>query len=733
MALALALGTLILYWPVTKFQFLNFDDTDFVTTNPRVQAGLTWDSFKWAWHSEVARNWHPITMLTHMLDCQIYKLNAGGHHFTNVLIHTANVVLLFYILTTLTGAVWRCAFVAGLFAWHPLHVESVAWIAERKDVLSTLFWFLTILAYAVYVQVGRAKLPLCPNPKANKGAKQQLCPASEKIYYSLTLLFLALGLMSKPMLVTMPFFLLILDFWPLGRIGIFQSTPVKGHKVKTKVPPFPASLIWEKIPLLVMSIILCVITYLIQQHGGAVVTEHDRPLGTRVENALISYVRYIGKMCWPSNLAGLYLHRGGWPLYWVILAAIALLVVSIIAVMQAGRRPWLAAGWFWYLGTLVPVIGLVQVGMQSMADRFTYVPLIGLFIIISWGGCELAQSWRIPEIAVRLTAIAILVTCLGLTAHQLTYWKDSETFFTRMTNVTEDNYMAHYNLGNLYTRQKKFDEAEANYKAAINEEPNYADAENNYSGLLLDEKRYDEAMQHCLAAIRIRPDFLFYLNYANTVADAASARHDANLFAAAESAYQQALQINPNSSKAHDNFGMTLDAEGKEAEAANEFRQVVRLEPDFELAHFNLANALFHSGKSDDAIPEYRTAIQLNPDRAESYDALGMCFAMKNQMPDAEREFRAVIQLQPGNASGYGNLANAFAAQNRLDDAIPNYLTALRLNPNDFQTEFNLGLTLSRQGKVADAENHYRQALRIKPDYTQAQQALQQLENGGKN
>jgi tetratricopeptide (TPR) repeat protein len=725
-SLVLAAGTLLVYWPVTKFQFVSYDDTDFVTANPHVQAGLTFEGFKWVWHSEVARNWHPMTMLTHMLDCQMFGLNAGGHHLVNVLFHIANAVLLFHLLRLMTAVVWRSAFVAALFAWHPLHVESVAWIAERKDVLSAFFWFLTMWTYVRYVR--------------ELGAQN----SKFKLYYALALLFFALGLMSKPMLVTVPFVLLLLDFWPLARLKPLQTAakaPPESRKRKAQAIPavaagkkiFPGRLLWEKVPFLVMSAGLCVVTYSIQKHGGAMLTGRDLPVASRIENALISYLRYIEKMFWPDHLAGLYLRSGGWPLWLAVLAAVALLIVTIFVVRQRRERPWLAMGWLWYLGTLVPVLGLVQVGMQSMADRFTYVPLVGLFIIVSWGGCELARSMRLPDFALWAAAILALTVCMGLSARQIGYWKDSETLFNRMIAATPNNYMAHYNIANIYSRAGKVDEAAAHYKAALQEEPKYADAHNNFAGLLLEQKRYDEAIEHYSAAIRINPQYIYYFNLANALADAASARHDTNEFAEAVRTYGQALQLDPGACDAHNNLGMTWDAQGREHEAAAEFSEAVRLKPGFELAHFNLANAFSRLGKLEEAIAEYRVAAQLNPDRAETHNGLGIAYAMQNKMNAAAQEFKEVVRLQPDNAAASGNLGNALASENRIDESIPYYLAALRLNPADYQTEFNLGLSLSRRGDRAGAESHYRQALRLKPDYGEAQRALRELEKAVNN
>jgi len=660
-AIALALVTVAVFCPVTSFQFVNYDDTDFVTANPHVQAGLSAEGFKWAWTSEVARNWHPITMFSHMLDCQLFGLEPWWPHFVNLLLHAANTVLLFGLWRRMTGAVWRSAAVAALFALHPLHVESVAWVAERKDVLSTLFWFLTTWAYVRYAEELKVQ-----------GSKL-------KVYYTLSVGLFALGLMSKPMLVTVPFTLLLLDYWPLGRI-----TPGK-----------PAwLLVAEKIPYFLLSAASCVVTFLVQQHGGAMLRLQDFPLGSRVGNALISYVRYIEMMFWPRHLAGLYLRSGPWPRWEVALATLLLLTISVLVFAQRRHRPYLAVGWFWYVGTLVPVIGLVQVGMQAVADRYTYIPLIGLFLMLIWGGWELAGRWHIEKFASAAMAVA-LMACATLTIHQEFYWKDSESLFKRMIDATPNNYMARYNLGNFYSKENRTDEAISNLTAAIQGEPNYAEAHNNLGGIYLDHKRYDEAIQQYRDAARVRPEFLFYFNLANALADAASARHDTNGFAEAQQTYRQALQLNPRSSEAHHNLGMTWQAQGRAAEAMAEFEEAVRLDRD----------------------------------RLDTWTQLGLLYATQNRMPDAERAFRELIRLQPNSAEAFGWLANALAEQNKLTDAVPFYLSALKLNPTDYRTEFNLGLTFSRLGKKDEAAEHYRQALRLHPNYAEAQTALRQLQN----
>jgi tetratricopeptide (TPR) repeat protein len=660
-AIALALATLAVFCPVTGFQFVNYDDTDFVTANPHVQAGLTLEGFKWAWHSEVARNWHPITMFTHMLDCQLFGLRPWWPHLVNLLLHAANTVLLFYLFKRMSGAVWRSAAVAALFALHPLHVESVAWVAERKDVLSTLFWFLTIWAYVRRVEIVNDQLSM--------------------INYFLALFFFAMGLMSKPMLVTVPFTLLLLDYWPLGRMKSCAAA---------------WRLVAEKIPFFALSAALCMVTYQIQQHGGSVLGLQAFPLGSRLGNALVSYVRYIEKMFWPSHLAGLYLRSGEWALWQVALAAFFLLTVSTLVLAEWRRRPYLAVGWFWYAGTLVPVAGLVQVGMQAMADRYTYVPMIGLFVILVWGGWELAGARGLTRYA-PAAAAAALALCAALTLHQEFYWKNSETLYGRMIDATPNNYMARYNLGNLYSRENRTNEAISNLTAAIEGEPNYAEAHNNLGGLFLDQKRYDEALQHYRIAVRVRPEFLYYFNLANALADTASARQDTNEFAEAVDTYQKAMQLNPASSDAHHNLALTWQAQGR----------------------------------PDEALAEFEQAARLDANRADTWTQLGFLCASHNKMPEAERAFRELVRLQPNNADAFGWLGNALGEQSKLADAVPFYLTSLRLNPADGKTEFNLALTLTRLGKRDEAVVHYRQALRINPNYPEAQTALRQLEGAG--
>jgi protein O-mannosyl-transferase len=721
--LFLALITLGAYWPVMRNEFVNYDDTDYVTANPNVQAGLSAKGLAWVWRSEVARNWHPLTMLSHMLDCQLYGMKPWGHHLTSLLLHVANTVLLFLLLWQMTGAVWRCGFVAGLFALHPLHVESVAWVAERKDVLSTFFFLLTLGAYVRYSEIcgavgeGRRLKSEVRSPKSEgKGDCQSPIANCELVYYWAAVGLFTLGLMSKPMLVTVPFVLLLLDYWPLGRFDL--ST--KPSKLKTLV-----SLLSEKVPFLLLSAISCVVTFRVQQSGGAVLDVLNLPLGARVANALVSYARYVGKMVWPEGLAGLYLRKTPWPGWAVVLAAVAVVGVSVTVLRLARRRQYLAVGWFWYLGTLVPVIGLVQVGMQTMADRYTYIPLIGVFIMIAWGGGEGAiADCRLPIANWRWTmAVLVLGVCMVLTRQQLAWWRDSETLFQRMITAVEGNYMAHYNLGNLYSRQDNLVEAVRHYEAALSAEPNYAEAHNNLGGVLLRLRRFDEAVAHYSAAVRVKPEFLYYFNLGNALVDAGKP-------AEAVANYQQALRYDPNSSQAHHNLGLALQAQGKAEEAMPEFRAALRLQPDYESAEHHLANRLADAGRLEEAMAHYAAALRLDPKHAESYNGLGICYAMQGKLAEAERQFQEAVRLKPDYAGAHSNLGNALGAQNKLEEAIPHYQKALEIDPKDYQTQFNLGVSLLRQGRTPEAKARFQEALRLRPDYAEAQKALAGLNSG---
>lgn len=573
LALALACVTLAVYWPVTGHDFINFDDPDYVTLNPVVQAGLTWRGVVWAFTQSHAANWHPLTWLSHMLDCQLFGLDAGKHHLMAALFHTANTVLVLLVLRALTGALWRSALVTAWFALHPLHVESVAWVAERKDVLSAFFGLLTLWAYTRYARAkAAAEAATAVEPVAVAGNQpDQFASATPSdpttapvsatsqaggtiprvtpsprprylVFYWLTLGLFALGLMSKPMLVTWPFVLLLLDYWPLRR---FELRP--GRWEWTKL----GRLVVEKWPVFLLTVASSVTTFVVQRSAGAMASLERTPLDARIINAVVSYVTYLRKMFWPSDLALIYLPPLQWEMDLVALAGASLVLVTV-GVVAAARWRYLPVGWFWYVGTLVPVIGLVQVGNQSMADRYTYLPLLGIFIMLAWGGWDLARSWTAGRWVAGIVATATVVACAGLTHGQLRHWQTSETVFRRCIEVTEDNYLACNNLGSYYLGQNQLEEAEVMFQEALGMRPYYADALLNLGVLYTRQGKIEQATNYLHAAIRIYP------KYAESYGKLAYTMTQEGRFEEALAYYRQAIALQPSLSEAHNNLAWLL-------------------------------------------------------------------------------------------------------------------------------------------------------------------------------
>jgi tetratricopeptide (TPR) repeat protein len=540
----------IAYWPVLSFGFVRFDDPTYVTENPHIVNGLTWSNIQWAFTSGYGANWHPITWLSHMLDVQLFGFDGGAHHLTNVLLHGATTVLLFGGLFKMTGALWQSAVVAGLFGLHPIHVESVAWVAERKDVLSAFFWMLTLWAYAAYVRRPRGSA------------------------YVWVVASFALGLMAKPMVVTLPFVLLLLDVWPLRRVELRE-----GWSTKVR------SLLWEKVPMFALSIASSVITFLVQQRGGAVASGVRLPLVERLGNALIAYASYIGKMLWPLHLAAYYPYPRSLPSTEALVSAMLLIAVSIGAVVSSRRRPYVLVGWLWYLGTLVPAIGIVQVGTQAMADRYTYIPLIGLFIVFAWGIPDAFQRWPQTRIPTAVVAAAVLLSCAAASRVQVRYWESSMTLWRHALDVTTDNYAAHTFYGNALAGRGDAAGAIAEYTEAIRIRPDYPEAHNNIGPALASQGKVDDAVAHFIEAIRLRP------SYADAYGNLGVALATQGKLDLAIDKYHESLRLDPDNARVHANLGLALQALGQTAEAAREFELAVRMNPNSVEAR-NALNAL---------------------------------------------------------------------------------------------------------------------------------------------
>jgi len=575
--LFLTLATLAVFWPVQDHTFVNFDDGRYICENSHVREGVTWKGVFWAFTTMHANFWHPLTWVSHMVDCELYGLNAVGHHLTNLVLHIANTLLLFLVFHRMTHAIWKSAFIAALFALHPLHVESVAWASERKDVLSTFFWVLTMGAYVLYVE--------------RPGLKR----------YLFVLLCFVLGLMAKPMLVTLPFALLLLDYWPLGRWTFKTSAhvcpePIESLNGFNDQRKGVSYLLAEKAPLLVFAAASSIVAFLAQQHGGATKSFASFPIEVRVANAVLSYVGYVGKMIWPRNLAVFYPHPGTAVMMWqAALAILFLLGLSLLTIRLAKGRPYLPVGWLWYLGTLVPVIGLVQVGDHAMADRYTYVPLIGLFIVMAWGFPDLLEKWSHRGVILATLTAGLIVILMICSSVQVRHWKDSITLFTHTLRAAPNNPQAHTNLGVALAEQGRLDEAAWHYAEALRIEPNFLQARINLGGALAGQTRFDEAVAQYSEALRIKPDFAdAHYNLGNALA-----RHGRPLEAIAH--YSEALRIKPDDWEVHNNLGIALAAQDRMPNAIAHFQEALRINPDFLEARHNLAIALQRGDKPEKA------------------------------------------------------------------------------------------------------------------------------------
>ena len=602
--LFLVVVTCAVYWQVSNHQFVNYDDGMYITENRHVKAGLTREGIIWAFTTTYASNWHPLTWLSHMLDVKLYGLNSGRHHLMNVFFHAGNTVLLFLLFSRMTGAQWQSAFVAALFALHPLHVESVAWVAERKDVLSALFWILTLLFYDWYVKrPGRMR-------------------------YLLTLCTFALGLMSKPMLVTLPLVLFLLDYWPLKRLrpGRTSLPPRPGLKMDDQ-RSLRVHLILEKIPFIILSAVSSIVTIYAQQKGGAVASIKAVSFTFRVVNALWAYVLYIGKMLWPLHLAVIYPLPPALTIVQGVSAGLLLAGISALTIRLAKQHPYFLVGWLWYLVTLVPVIGLVQVGSQAMADRYTYIPLIGLFIMAASGLHIIAGDSRYRRIALSAAAGLILLASAACTWQQVSYWKDGVTLFSHAVKTVDNNYIAHEKLGYALTVRGRLAEAVYHYSEALRISPEDEDSLIGMGNVLVKQGKVEESIYYSTRALRINPysaEAHFNMGYAlmKEGRDEEALHH-----------YSEGLRIDPDNPEIHFIIGVTLGTRGKLDESISHFTEALRIEPDFAEGHYSLGVALLRQGKLDESISHFTEALRIKPDFAEARFSLNDAMRLKKKLP----------------------------------------------------------------------------------------------------
>ncbi|MFH1371967.1 MAG: tetratricopeptide repeat protein [Planctomycetota bacterium] len=572
--------TIAAYEPIRNNSFIGLDDPTYITDNPNVNSGITVDSVIGAFTKTYAANWHPLTWLSHMLDCEIYGLNPLGHHITSLLIHIAGSVLLFRVLSRMTRATWASAFVAAMFAVHPVHVESVAWAAERKDVLSGLFWILTMLAYVHYTER--------PNLKR----------------YALVLLAFVMGIMSKPMVVTLPFVLLLLDYWPLER---FRRQKTEEAFQKASI----GRLILEKTPLFALSAVSSVITFIAQKSGGAVIALEKIPLNYRIANMFVSYIRYIGKTIWPSRLAVLYPHPHIHPSEaTAVICVILFVLITILSIDIGRRRKYAAVGWLWYAGTLVPVVGLIQVGSQGIANRYMYIPMIGLFIIAAWGIKDLIGNRRRYRIVAAVSAAAVLLSAVALTRIQVGHWQNNITLFGYATKVTEDNSRAETNYGIALAAAGRLDEAVLHLTSAIRKDPTNPEASNYLGKVFLNQGKYDEAIE----------------------------------------CFNELIELQPDSAEAYYNLGMALGMQGKNDDAIQCFSRTIALDPKFPDIYKRMGMALLAAGRMNEAIDYLKEALRTSPDEAVTYVSISIAYIKSGNYDLAIENWNRAKELKPEGA-----------------------------------------------------------------------------------
>jgi tetratricopeptide (TPR) repeat protein len=698
MALLLFGGTLALYWPVRHFEFIEvYDDKLYITENAMVSAGLSWEGIGWAFRSGHASNWHPLTWLSHMADCTIWGRNAGGHHLTNALFHAVNAMLVFLVLRRMTGAFWNAALVAALFACHPLRVQSVAWIAERKDVLSGFFFLVTLYAYARHAEgAGRTG---GGNPVVS-GRNSAGFWRSQ--FYWLALGCFALGLMSKPMLVTVPFVLLLLDYWPLRRLTK-QNWPGR---------------VFEKGPFLALSAVSSVVTFVAQKRGGSVASWELLPFGMRVENALVSYLRYLGKAFYPFDLAVIYPYVEEWPVETVLAAAVVLGAASLGAWRLGRRFPHVPVGWFWFVGMLVPVIGLVQVGEQSIADRYTYLPLLGIFVLLVWGLSELAVRRRIARFFGAGLAVVALLFCAARTRDELRYWQNNLTLFQRAVEVSPRSATAHKNLGEALARLGRWEEALKCYETALTLNPGDASIHSDIATVLRALGRAQEAVERLQIALQLDPgDADYPFNLGNALADL-------NEFDAAIKAYERALELNPNHARARNNLAIVLTRLGRVEEALDQARRAANSDARNPEIHNTLANLLAERGEHARAIEHYQKALQLDPRMARALFNLASSLLALGRTNDALQCLTNAAALDARYWQPRARLGAHYAACGQWQEAAAWWREAVRLQTNDPVAWLNLGRALAQLKELDAATNALHRALELQPDFAEARHLL---------
>jgi tetratricopeptide (TPR) repeat protein len=650
---ALALAILVAYYPVIHYDFVNYDDPDYTTANPHIRGGLTVANAEWAFTSSYKANWIPLSWMSHMLDRQFFGWNPGADHAVNLALHILSTLLVFALFKRMTKTIWPSALVAFAFGLHPLHVESVAWIAERKDVLCAFFFFLTIWLYLDYI-------------------------AKPNVWrYIMMATAFAFALMSKGMAVTLPFLLLVLDGWPLDRL--------KGGNLRR--------VFVEKIPLIALALAASAITFVAQRGGGAI--EEGVASSFLIENAVISYAVYLRQFIGPANLAAFYPFDPGNAGWQVMVAAAALAAISAFAILRRTQQPYLLAGWLWFLGTLVPVIGVVQIGPQAHADRYMYIPLIGLAMMLFFGAADFVQraNWRVPQFVL---AAVLCIAWTGAARANVSNWRDTQSLFAHAVEVTSNNSVAYSNLGAAEHQAGHLEEAIAHYRRALEISPHFANAENGFGETLVAQGRTEEAVSHFTEAVRLAPDFVpSHINLG-----AAYIRMRMAIQAAEQ--YRAALALDQESAEAHCGFGIALNLLGQRQEGLPQLFEAVRINPDYVDGHYNLGYVLALDGRVDEAATEFRTAIRLDPNDVEAHESLGIAFGKQGNMQDAAAEFKKAVDIRPDYVKARFNYASALAAMENYQDAIAQFNAILDLAPNFEPAQESLNRCIALQKSLPD-------------------------------
>lgn len=684
--LGLAVATLAVYAQVRNFQFVNWDDELFISSNPFVTGGLTGENIAWAFGIHGPGQYHPIAWLVHQLNCELFGLEAGYHHLVNVLLHIAVSLVLLTALWRLTSCFWPSALVAALHAIHPLSVQSVAWASHLREPLSMLFWGLVMWSYASY---------------ARRGGLQR---------YLLVLLLFAMGLMAKPTLMTLPCVLLLLDYWPLNRLawGPSSEDEAQTHQPLSK-------LVLEKIPFFALAGVSVWLAYLCQQSMGSVVSLESIPLGSRLSNAAQSYALYLRNMVWPLNLATAYPLQKSF--YLPLVAGSTVLLVAISAAVWRFRfqRRYLLVGWLWYLGTLVPVIGLVRMGSPTaMPDHYMYVSLLGIYIVIAWLLAEWVQHRPDTKSIVVGAVIVLFMLLLPLTWRQVAFWRNGETLWTRSLAVTKDNSIAHNNFASIVQPLGRTQEALQHAKEALRIRPNYVEAHVNLGVAVSALDRPQEAVSHYQKALQLNP------KYAEAHYNLGNAMLTLNRPQEAAARFKDTIDLKPNLAPAHNNYGGALHQLGRSSEAISHFENALRLKPDYSEAHNNLGNVLQALGRQEDAVAHHLEALRIEPGNFGASFQCGVALHALGRTEEAITYYQKALKINPKHAKAHFNCGVALRKLNRLQEAIPHYQEALRLKPDDAEAHNNLGNLLQRSGRLEEAVVHYLETLRINSDHFEA-------------